>query len=178
MGHARGGRAARVGLAVTPAQRWEHVGARLSAAWSRRARNADDDAYDQPLHYGAVRAWVGVCEERLEAVKAALVLGGAKAAFALAGEVFMPRLPPPPPVIFERGDAVALRLGVESVRAEVILASGNGCSLMVEFRGALFAGYVERMPLLWDGQHFRDLAVSRVVLVEPAALKKRFGGAP
>lgn len=67
----------------------------------------------------------------------------------------------------KRGDFVWIERGPMRMKAMVVLASGNGVSLMVMFDG-MFCGYVGSMPLLKhdDGVYY-DLMEERPVKVFP-----------
>lgn len=80
-----------------------------------------------------------------------------------------------PPIIFRKGDSVKVTAGGRTVRAHVILASGNGRSLMLDFDAMLspdseLGGYIGMMPLLWSAEHarFEDLIKSCPIEIERA----------
>ena len=60
---------------------------------------------------------------------------------------------------------VQLTLRRETCEAVILWASGNGKSLMLGFKGFM-GGYLQMMPLLWDGEAYRDLVESRAVEME------------
>lgn len=54
-----------------------------------------------------------------------------------------------PPRVWKKGDVVRITFEGQSARAEVLLASGNGKSLMLQFE-AIVGGFVGMMPVLWN----------------------------
>jgi hypothetical protein len=76
-------------------------------------------------------------------------------------------------VNFSRGDFVRITVGTDSIDAMVMLASPNGKSLMLGFKGVLrslsggmFFGSIP--VLLGDDGVYRDLADHGAVTIEPA----------
>lgn len=70
------------------------------------------------------------------------------------------------------GDVVTVTYGGNTIRAQVMLASPNGASLMLGFDGILTTrsggGYLGSMPVLRDALGvFRDLVANEPVLLEP-----------
>lgn len=73
---------------------------------------------------------------------------------------------------FQRGQFVRLTYGGNVIKAMVMLASGNGMSLMLGFDGALRTAsggmFPGAMPLLMDEAGvYRDLVENEVAEVEP-----------
>jgi hypothetical protein len=58
--------------------------------------------------------------------------------------------------MFARGDLVRLTFAGRTVDAFVAIASENGASLGLMFEANL-GGYLGFMPLLWDGDTYREL---------------------
>jgi hypothetical protein len=71
--------------------------------------------------------------------------------------------------IFLKGEFVKVTLGGRTVRAVVMLASGNGRSLMLQF-DAMVGGYPGMMPVMCanDELGFVDLFEQRPVRIEAA----------
>jgi hypothetical protein len=67
--------------------------------------------------------------------------------------------------IFRRGDLIRIRYKDREVEGVVLIASENGNSLMLAF-DALLGGYIGTMPVLWDGEEFRDLLTRTIVEIE------------
>jgi hypothetical protein len=57
--------------------------------------------------------------------------------------------------MLKRGELVRLTFAGRTVAAFVAMASENGRSIFLMF-DATVGGYVGGMPLMWDGQTFRD----------------------
>lgn len=69
---------------------------------------------------------------------------------------------------FKTGERLRLTYDGRTVDASVLLASGNGYSLMLSFE-ALLGGYVGQMPvLLEDDGAYRDLLKGQLVQLELA----------
>lgn len=79
----------------------------------------------------------------------------------------------PPDPAYTRGQFVQIDFNDQSIKAMVVLASNNGCSLMLMFDGALRTPggglIVGSMPLLYeDDGSYRDLAEGAVATLTPA----------
>jgi hypothetical protein len=70
-------------------------------------------------------------------------------------------------ILWRQGDRVTITIGSDSAPGEVILASGNGKSLMLEFE-AILHGHVRTMPVLQerDGS-FCSVVTGEVVELTP-----------
>jgi hypothetical protein len=66
--------------------------------------------------------------------------------------------------VWKTGEPVRIGYADRTVTGSVLLASGNGWSLMLEF-DALLGGYAGRMPVLWNEseERFECLIVHRPV---------------
>lgn len=70
------------------------------------------------------------------------------------------------PIHLQKGDRIRLSYGGRSVLADVMMASGNGKSLLVSFE-AILGGYVSTMPISWvDEQGYCDLVYGHAVYLE------------
>jgi len=71
--------------------------------------------------------------------------------------------------VFHEGQPVRLTFAGRTVNACVVLASGNGHSLALEFE-ALLGGYAGMMPVLWDDEAgaFRDLITQELAENAPS----------
>ena len=69
--------------------------------------------------------------------------------------------------VWKTGEPTRITYEGRTVAGRVILASGNGRSLMLEFE-ALLGGYAGTMPVLWDdtGATFRDLICGLAVTLD------------
>jgi hypothetical protein len=64
--------------------------------------------------------------------------------------------------LWRQGDRVLISIGSDSAPGVVILASGNGKSLMLEFE-AILHGHVGTMPVLLDDDGFRSIITGEAV---------------
>ena len=71
--------------------------------------------------------------------------------------------------VWKTGDAVRITVKEHTVPGKVLLASGNGKSLALQFE-AILAGYVGMMPVLYDDEigAYRALVCGTRVIVQPA----------
>jgi len=68
---------------------------------------------------------------------------------------------------WRQGDRVTITIGSDSAPGEVILASGNGKSLMLEFE-AILHGHVGTMPVLQERDGcFRSVVTGETVELTP-----------
>lgn len=65
-------------------------------------------------------------------------------------------------IVFKSGDRVRIQYGQQTVEGQVVIAADNGKSLALVF-DAMLGGYVQMMPVLFDGEFFRDLVQGEVV---------------
>ena len=63
---------------------------------------------------------------------------------------------------WRQGDRVTITIGSDSAPGEVILASGNGASLMLQFE-AILHGHVGMMPVLQEDGGFHSIVTGEVV---------------
>jgi hypothetical protein len=69
--------------------------------------------------------------------------------------------------VWRQGDRVLISIGSDSTPGVVILASGNGKSLMLEFETVLH-GHVGTMPVLQENDgSFRSIVTGEVVELTP-----------
>jgi hypothetical protein len=67
--------------------------------------------------------------------------------------------------IWKTGELCSITFAGRTVRGQVLLASPNGRSIMLEFE-ALLGGYAGRMPVLEEEGEFRDLVTKSVVVLK------------